>query len=128
MSMTSTAVSLMALAYLVGIPGNYEAWTSIRCTARGLCGCGLHPPHLPRGPREQRRVRARARAGVSRRERRAGGVPGTDAVGLLDRGHPLAGRAAGCGRGCAARHRGGVGGPVARARGWGAVAVSASDL
>ena len=48
----------------------------------------MHASHGTGGSRGQRRVGAADRAGLPRRWRGGGGVPGVDPVGLLDRGHP----------------------------------------
>ena len=91
-----------------------------------VAACTHHTAH--RRPRGQRRVGAAGRPCLPRRRRRAGGLPGADAVRLLDRGHPAAGRAARRGRGRAARHRRGVRRAAARAGGRRAAASPAPDL
>ena len=88
----------------------------------------LHPAHRDRRPAANAEsVLAVAREchddGVA-----AGGVPRADAVGLLDRGHPAAGRPARRGRGRAARHRRGLGRPAAGAGGRRAAALPAPRL
>ena len=95
----------------------------------GLRPCGrLYPPDGPCRPRRQRGVGAADRAGLPRRQRRAGRLPGTDAVGLFHRGHPDAGRTAGRGRGRGARRGGGVRRPDARPGDRCTAAVRAPDL
>ena len=132
MSMTSTAVSLMAscipaFPVLTRHRATMEGrWTSTRPTARASSASPPARIHtVDRRPGGQRRVGAAAGARVPRRRRRGGGLPRADAVRLLDRGPPAAGRAARRGRGGAARRRRGVGRPAAGAGGRRAAAAPA---
>ena len=95
---------------------------------------GLRPGRRMHAPRRDRRPRGQCRIGpadgprVPRRRRRPGRLPGADAVRLLHRGHPAAGRSARRRRGCPRRNRRGLGRPVAGAGGRRPAALSAPHL